>query len=486
MAVRSARALLVGPVAAALIAAGLSTPAAAAAAPSRLDPGLSTSGHALTKVIVSGAPGANGLVREAVREAGGTDIASLAIINGWSARVPADELSDLAGATGVTAVTADRDIQLAGNTYDASISSSPYAWNSQAVPVWSSAGTKGGGVSVAVLDTGVTAIQDLSGRVMAGPDLSGENNNAVDSMGHGTVMAGIIAGDGTAAGSQPRTGVAPEAQIISVKVAGANGATDVSTMLAGMAWIGAFKDVYNIKVLNLSWGVPSTQDPTIDPINFAVETLWHLGVTVVVAAGNAGTVLKPGDDPLVVTVGAYDDKGDTVAANDSIPAWSAQGPTAKGLAKPDLVASGRTLIAPRAPGSVVENLNPNALVAPAYIRASGTSEATAVTSGVAALLLAEHPLWTPDQVKYALKSTASKLSGVSSTLQGSGRVQASAAMNAGVLFAPIQIAVATGLGSLDASRGASAPVYYVCGGQVVELSGDNTSWCSPWQSGAWT
>jgi serine protease AprX len=491
MASRS-RALLVGPVLAALIATGLGAPsfAAAASAPT-LDPGLVTSGHAPTKVVVSGAPGASGLVRAAIRAAEGTDVQALPIIHGWSARVPADQLAELDSAQGVAAVTADRDIQLAANSYDPSISSSPYVWNAQAAPAWSAAGVKGDGVSVAVLDTGVSEIQDLQGRVMHGPDLSGENDNATDSLGHGTVMAGVIAGDGSAAGTAaPRTGVAPEAEIISIKVAGANGVTDVSTMLAGMGWIGAFKDVYRIKVLNLSWGVPSTQNPTIDPINFAVETLWHLGVTVVVAAGNtgpgAGTILKPGDDPLVITVGAFDDKGDVVAANDSIPAWSAQGPTAAGLAKPDLVASGRTLIAPRAPGSIVEQFNPNALVAPAYIRASGTSEATAVTSGVAALLLDKHPLWTPDQVKYALKSTASKLSNVSSSLQGAGRVQATAAMSAPVLLAPIQVAVATGLGSLDASRGASAPIFYNCNGEPTELVGENTAWCSPWQSGAWT
>jgi serine protease AprX len=430
-------------------------------------------------------------VRDAIRDADGTDLRALAIINGWSARVPADQIEELGHAPGVTAVTADRTVQLAGNTYDPAVSASPYAWTSQAAPVWSSADQKGDGVSVAVLDTGVSDIQDLSGRVMHGPDLSGENNNAVDSMGHGTVMAGIIGGDGSAAGAAaPRTGIAPEVDIISVKVAGANGATDVSTMIAGMSWVGAFKDVYRIKVLNLSWGVPSTQNPTIDPVNFAVEMLWRMGVVVVVAAGNTGptpgSILKPGDDPLVITVGAFDDKGDTVAANDSIPAWSSQGPTSTGLAKPDVVASGRTLIVPRAPGSVVEQFNPNALVAPAYIRASGTSEATAVTSGVAALLLAEHPLWTPDQVKHALKSTASKLPNVAASLQGSGRIQAQAAMSASVLLAPVQVSAATGLGSLEASRGSSPAIYYSSDGQVVELTGEMTAWCAPWTSGAWT
>ena len=494
---RASRALLIGPLLAALGTLGLAAPAASASASSAavshastLDPGLRTAGHSLTKVVVSGRPGASALVRAALSSAGATDLRPLSIVNGWSARVPADHLVSLDRAAGVTAVTADRAVHLASNAWDTSVSASPFVWTSQAAQVWANNNVDGSGVSVAVLDTGVSAVQDLSGRVMAGPDLSGENRNTVDSFGHGTVMAGIIAGDGTASGASPRTGIAPGAEIISVKVAGANGATDVSTMLAGMSWIGAFKDVYNIRVLNLSWGVPSTQDPRIDPLNFAVERLWHLGVTVLVAAGNSGpatsTILKPGDDPLAITVGAYDDKGDNTPSNDTVPAWSSQGPTATGLAKPDLVAPGRTLVATRSPGSTVEAQNPNALIAPAYIKGSGSSEATAVTSGVVALLLQQHPLWTPDQVKYALTSTTSRMWGVATSAQGSGRIQAAAAMSANVLFAPIQVASATGTGTLAASRGTMVPVTITCDGQSITLTGEMTTWCSPWDSGAWT
>ena len=212
--------------------------------------------------------------------------------------------------------------------------------------------------------------------------------------------------------------------------------------------------------------------------------------TVVVAAGNSGpaarTIMKPGDDPLVVTVGAYDDKADANLANDSVPAWSSQGPTAKGLAKPDLVSPGRTLIGTRAPGSTVETQNPSALVAPAYIKGSGTSEATAVTAGVAALLLSAHPTWTPDQVKYALTSTASHISGATTNQQGAGRLQALSAMSAHVQQVPAQNAVATGTGSLAASRGQMVPVTVTCDGQTKVLLDETTSWCAPWDSGAWT
>jgi serine protease AprX len=456
---------------------------------SNLDPALNH-GSGTAQVIVSGRPGAGGAVAQAVLAARGTGLRPLPIIDGVSATVPASQLARLAASPAVTAVTANRSVQLATTSYDDSTSSSPYVWNAGATAIWQNAGTKGAGVSVAVLDTGVSAVSDLAGRVMAGPDLSGENNNAVDSYGHGTVMAGIIAGNGASSQPAPRTGVAPETQIISVKVAGANGSTDVSTVLAGLSWVGAFKDTYNIRVLNLSWGVPSTQDPRLDPLNYAVERLWTLGVTVVVAAGNSGpgggTILKPGDDPLVLTTGAYDEHGDTAFSNDSVPGWSSRGPTAQGLTKPDLVAPGRTLVATRSPGSTVETNNPKALIAPAYIKGSGSSEATAVVSGLAALLVSAHPSWTPDQVKYALTSTALPISGTATATQGAGRVQGNAALSANVSAVSPAALASDASGSLNASRGTTPGVQIVCNGAVKVLNDETTSWCAPWDSAAWT
>jgi serine protease AprX len=489
---RSARAVLVPATLLALVAGPVLAAAGTAAAsprPAALDPGLGGRGHALVKVVVSGRSAAQ--VRAAVLRAGGTGLRALPIVDGVAAAVPADRLAGLARAAGVTAVTADRAVHLAGTGWDLSQSASPYAWTSQAVPTWQQTGNRGTGVGIAVLDTGVSPVGDLSGRLVQGPDLSGEGDNTVDSFGHGTVMAGIAAGDGTANGSQPLTGVAPGANVIAVKVAGANGATDVSTVLAGLTWVAAFKDTYNIRVLNLSWGVPSTQDPLIDPLNFAVERLWSQGITVVAAAGNSGpgqgTILKPGDDPLVLTVGAYDDKGDGVASNDSVPAWSSQGPTAQGRMKPDLVAPGRSLVATRAPGSTVESSNPDALVGSAYIKGSGTSEATAVTSGAVALLLAAHPGWTPDQVKYALTSTASRLGGAPTTAQGAGRLQTRSALGAFVGLVVPQVPLALGTGTLDASRGLADKVAITCPDGVTRtVEGNATTWCGPWSSSAWT
>jgi serine protease AprX len=478
--------------AAAALAGGSLVVTPAAGAPSRpgvIDPGLAATGSALERVVVSGSAGAMAAVKAAVQRAGGTSRAPLPIIDGVSAVVPANRLGELSRLPGVTAITADRTGTVSNSSWDDTTSSSAYVWSSQAGNAFQ-AGNKGSGVSVAVLDTGVSQVNDLSGRVMNGPDLSGENKNTVDSYGHGTVMAGIIAGSGVDGGATPRTGIAPAANIISVKVAGANGAADVSTVLAGLSWVGAFKDTYNIKVLNLSWGVPSTQSPSVDPLNYAVEKLWTSGVTVVVAAGNSGpssgTIMKPGDDPLVLTAGAYDDNNDTNLNNDSVPQWSSQGPTAAGLSKPDLVAPGRTLVATRSPGSTVETQNPKALIAPSYIKGSGTSEASAVTSGAAALLVAAHPTWTPDQIKAALVSTAVPMPNYGRNVQGAGRIQISAALAKDVSGVASVGSTATGTGTLAASRGSMAPVSVTCNGVSKSLTDETTSWCAQWSSSAWT
>jgi serine protease AprX len=282
--------------------------------------------------------------------------------------------------------------------------------------------------------------------------------------------------------------MAPSAHVVSVKVAGRNGVVDVSTILEAMHWISAYRSQYGIRVLNLSWGVVSTQSPTVDPINHAVQRLWSEGIVVVVAAGNsgssAGTITKPGDDPVVLTVGAFNDQGDVDPANDSVPQWSSRGPTAAGLAKPDVVAPGRTVVALRSPGSTIEANYPRAHMSPSYIKGSGTSQAAAITSGAAALLLAARPSLTPDQVKALLMGTASPIAGLARTTQGTGRLQLEAAMSAPVP-ASTQTITAGGLGSIDASRGGSY-VMATCNGAQVEIRGEIDVRCQRWDPARWT
>ena len=466
-----------------LLRSDLSSVPAAVERVAALDPGLALTG-ADARVIVTGRAG----VAAVVRAFGGRKLRALPLVGGVSAIVPAAALRGLAMAPGVEAVTADRLGRFVDYAWDETTTASTFTRTMQATPSWTR-GNYGKGVGVAVLDTGVSPLPDLQGRLVHGPDLSGEAS-LVDTYGHGTAMAGLIAGNGAASAERDGgayTGVAPAAHVVAVKVAGRNGVVDVSTVLQAMHWISAYREQYGIRVLNLSWGVASTQSPSIDPINHAVQRLWSQGIVVVVAAGNSGsssgTITKPGDDPVVLTVGALNDRGDTDPSNDAVPGWSSRGPTAAGISKPDLVAPGRSVVALRSPGSTIETNHPKALVSPAYIRGSGSSQAAAITSGAVALLLAARPGLTPDQVKSVLTSTASPLPNVDRYIQGRGRLQLEAAMTA-VPAAGSQVVSAGGTGLIDASRG-SHRVVATCDGVQVEIRGEIDVRCQAWDASRW-
>jgi serine protease AprX len=445
----------------------------------------------LTRLIVQALPGNVGGAADAVERVGGSVGTPLRLVDGFVAEVPTVGVAVVASDPAVRAVSTDDPVHFEELSYDASTTASNYPKTSGATAGWS-AGRYGQGVGVAVIDTGISPMNDFAGRLVHGPDLSGEGR-VVDSYGHGTVMAGIIGGSGADSASNPGgkyAGVAPKSTLVAVKVAGRNGAADVSTMLQAMHWVAAYKDQFNIRVLNLSWGTKSTQDPSVDPLNYAVQRLWDLGIVVVTAAGNSGpqtgTITKPGDDPVVLSVGAFDDKQNTDPADDSIPAWSSRGPTAAGLVKPDLVAPGRTLIATRSYGSDVEVENPKALVAPSYIKGSGTSEAAAVVSGLAAQLLEARPELTPDQVKAILKGSATPIPNLAQTFQGVGRVSLANALSAATPSAS-QMRTANGLGSLEASRGGMNVMADCNGDGVAEvIQGEIDVRCEAWNGSAWT
>jgi serine protease AprX len=252
--------------------------------------------------------------------------------------------------------------------------------------------------------------------------------------------------------------VAPGANLVSIKVAGRDGSSDVSNVIAGIQWAVSFRDRYGIKVLNLSLGTDSTQTYRTDPLNFAVEKAWSSGIVVVVAASNRGpgarTISKPGDDPFVITVGAIDDQGTPGLGDDQLPNFSSRGPTAAdGLAKPDVVAPGAHVVSLRAPGSAIDTQFPN-YIDSAYRKGSGTSMATGVVAGAVALMLQANPTMAPDRVKYALKATARSDASSDPSAVGSGVIDAySAAFNAPAGVANQGLARSNGLGSLDLSRG---------------------------------
>src|SRR5216117_1929478 len=275
--------------------------------------------------------------------------------------------------------------------------------------VWQQ-GTTGGGVTVAVLDSGVAADADLvqpANRILASVNFA-DQRLASDPGGHGTHIAGIIAGNGSRSGGE-FVGIAPQANVVDVRVLGSTGSGRISSVVRGIEWVLAHRAAYNIRVINLSFGAHADLSYRADPMAAAVEIAWRRGLVVVAAAGNSGpardTVVTPGIDPYAITVGATDDLG-TLSRRDDVLAWFSAWGSADSNAKPDLVAPGRRLVSIRVPGSALDTLFPDRVVVArngsTYFRLTGTSMATAVVSGATALLLARWPNLTPDQVKALL------------------------------------------------------------------------------------
>ena len=295
-------------------------------------------------------------------------------------------------------------------------------------------GYNGAGVTVAVIDTGVARLPDLYGRVVGGIDLSGEGNPYRDSYGHGTFVAGLIAGNGYSSGGAYK-GEAPGARVVPVKVAGASGATDMATVISAIDWVLAYKLLYNIRVVNLSLGVHTGMSTAVNPLTRAVETAWRSGLVVVTSAGNDGphngTISSPGDSPLVITAGASDDNGTALGADDTMTSFSGVGPTAvDGWYKPDLVTSGRSVVSLRVAGSTIDAANPSARIGSANFVGSGTSFSAAVTSGAAALLLDARSGLSPDNVKGRLIGTAATGPVGNPFVDGGGSLDAYAAVAA--------------------------------------------------------
>jgi serine protease AprX len=354
---------------------------------------------------------ATGLVSaaEAVLGVGGAIVTQYHLIDGVEAVIPAAVEPVLAALPGII-VTPDVavSVQATPPSTGPHTPSDVFLGQTGATRL-AGTGDTGQGVTVAVLDTGVDNLPDFSGRLIGGVDLTGENNPFRDSYGHGTFVAGLIAGDGTSSGGQ-YSGEAPGANLVSIKVAGANGQTDLAALILGLQWAADHQARYGIKILNMSLGYQATESTVINPLDQAVQAVWDSGIAVVVSAGNAGpfngTILSPGDDPLVITVGALDDMASTSSTGDEMCDFSSAGPTSPdGWVKPDLVTSGRSVVSLAAPGSTIDDDYPSARVGSANFVGSGTSFSAAITSGAAALVLAENPGLTPDQLKARLLGT---------------------------------------------------------------------------------
>jgi serine protease AprX len=296
--------------------------------------------------------------------------------------------------------------------------STTYPFDTGATNAWAGkagAADTGAGVTVAVLDSGVDLSHpDLKGHVIA-VNVNKSASGPSDGYGHGTHVAGVIVGQ-DAAGQY--VGIAPRANLVSVKLSDDAGVTYESDVLRGLQWVSQHRTNYNIRAVNLSLSASVPQSYATSPIDAAVENLWHQGVTVVASAGNLGAGedavwYAPGNDPLVITVGCLDDNQTVAPGDDSLCAISSRGATEDGFAKPELIAPGRKIVSTLAAGvngqpAVLAKTFPDRITADGrHIRLSGTSMSAPMVTGAVALLLARHPSLTPDQVKQLLVSTAS-------------------------------------------------------------------------------
>jgi serine protease AprX len=345
---------------------------------------------------------------------------------------------------------------------------------------WWKAGFTGEGIDIAVIDSGVAPVDGLSdpGKVIFGPDLSLEsqapNLRNLDTFGHGTFMAGLIAGRDSGlttpyqdAPASVYRGMAPDARIVSIKVATADGGADVSQVIAAINWVvqHAHDPGLNIRVLNVSYGTNTTQAADVDPLAYAVEQAWEHGIVVVAAAGNTGYqrgngapgLADPAYNRYVIGVGGSDSMGTAKTSDDRVASYSASSAGCGSCKNPDFVAPGSHLQGLRVPNSFVDANHPTGQLSDRYFRGSGTSQAAAIVSGAVALVLEKYPTMDPDLVKRFFGSNAVKLASFDSQAQGAGEIRLGAMLTKTPQWSYTgqNFAHATGTGSLERSRGAA-------------------------------
>ena len=344
---------------------------------------------------------------------------------------------------------------------------------------------RGWGVAVAVVDSGISNHPDFNdywgaSRIVQRVSFVPGSLTPDDFYGHGTHIAGAIAGLGQASSGR-YLGVAPEAKLVDVKVMDDWGYGTTSNVIAGLEWVFNNSATYNIKVVNLSLNSRVAESYHESALNAALEVLWFNKITVVVSSGNGGKqrLYPPANDPFVITVGATDDKGTVSITDDTLAPFSAYGMTGDGFLKPDIVAPGTGIIAPLSgdDNNLTWSYPQNKLPAPdtRYYRMSGTSMASGVVAGAVAVLLEDEPNLSPDQVKYRLKATASAFSRGESCATGAG-------------YLDLQRAVA-GTTTQSANTGLQASQMLWTGNNPVtwgSVSWNSVSWNSvSWNSVSW-
>jgi serine protease AprX len=393
-----------------------------------------------SRVIVRAERGIDaGRLAAAVERAGGTVVRDLHLIRGLGVRIDAAGAARLERDRAVESVTADAPVTpsavplapAAGTLISSSSLLTAHPFSSNATRAWQAKpyGT-GRGVGVAVIDTGIAgdltdfraSSKDATSRVVASAVVNPYATTATDNYGHGTHVAGLIAGNGwNRATNDPLRGryigTAPEANLISIKASDDHGEASVIDVIYGLQFAVDRRVAYGIRVVNLSLNSTVAQDPANDPLDAAVEAAWLKGLVVVAAAGNRGTdagavSYAPANDPYALTVGAVDDMGTTGIDDDVLASWSSRGVTQTGVAKPEVLAPGAHIVSTLAPSSDFAALCPSCVVSGEYFRVGGTSMAAAIVSGAAAIVIQTNPTWTNDTVKGALMNTFRQVDGL--------------------------------------------------------------------------
>ena len=290
--------------------------------------------------------------------------------------------------------------------------------------VWDQ-GYRGQGQAIAIVDSGIYPHPDLKDKIVAWIDMTEGKTQPTDNFGHGTHVAGVAAGSGARSAGAYK-GIAPEANLVGVRI------TSVAEAIKGIQWVIENKDKYHIGVLNMSLGDFATRSYKDDPWAQAAQKAMEAGLVVVVAAGNEGpgasSVSTPGTHPDVITVGALDDRRTLDRSDDTVADFSSRGPTSiDGLSKPDLLAPGVGIFGPLAPGATLD-VPELPHVGKDYFAISGTSMATPMVAGLAAILRQANPSLTHQDIKQILVQTADKYLEAPPNAQGAGLVDAEEAL----------------------------------------------------------
>lgn len=397
-------------------------------------------GGGTSRVIITFTPGWG--EPDEVRKHGSKLGRKLRLINGRVAEVQNSVLKRLADHPAIESIHHDRPTS--GKMNRAAVAVGARAVQQQM-------GYTGAGVGVAIIDSGITAwhddltktgfstlVRSQNGqRVVGFVDFVNDRTSPYDDNGHGSHVAGIVAGNGYDSYGA-RAGIAPEAHLVGLKVLDERGRGVISDVIAALDWIVANKTLHNIRVANLSVGAAVTQSYRTDPLTIAAKRAVDAGIVLVTAAGNLGrsadgrtqygAITAPGNAPWVLTVGANSHQGTVNRNDDVVAAYSSRGPTAVDFeAKPDLVAPGTGIVSLSDPSSTFYTTKAAYLLSGTretsykpYLSLSGTSMAAPIVSGTVALMLQANPSLTPNMVKAILQYTAQPYDGYDALTQGAG------------------------------------------------------------------